>query len=272
MFHWERKGGPQLLIHNSHGYTEVNLDIWPCKPFSGFVQIKGKRDLAEEEPQRLKGLYKLALAKEGQEAHLVAYFEARFPAMFAKSVSPECKTNFVHSITLKDSKPIKIPPHRYSLAAKEAIKEFIEDGLKNGIIEQSSSPWSSPMHLVPKPNSKKRVTIDYQALNAVTEKDAFPVPRVEDLIENLRGAEYFTTIDFVSGFWQIKMDEASKALTTFSTPDGLYHFKVMPMGLCNAVATFQQAANDTLSMVLGVSGHAPDTRNPVERLRLSRFQ
>lgn len=91
-----------------------------------------------------------------------------------------------------------------------------------------------------------RFCVDYRNLNAVTKKDVYPLPRIDDALDCLHGAKYFSSIELRSGYWQITVDEMDREKTTFITPDGLYQFKVMPFGLCNAPATFERMMHSLL--------------------------
>ncbi len=123
--------------------------------------------------------------------------------------------------------------------------------LEQGIIEYSTSPWAAPVVLVLKKDETLRLCIDFRRLNDITLKDSFPLPRIDDTLDKLSGAKYFTTLDMESGYWQIELDEESKEKTAFIVENNLYQFKRMAMGLCNAPATFQRTMNFVLRDVLG---------------------
>ena len=107
------------------------------------------------------------------------------------------------------------------------------------VINESVSPWASPVVLIRKKDGAPSFCIEYR-LNAVTRKDTFPLPRIDDLLDQLKGKSIFTTLDAKQGYWQISVQEESQEKTAFVTFDGLYKFWVMPFGLCNAPATFQR--------------------------------
>ncbi|GET66927.1 DDE-type integrase/transposase/recombinase [Rhizophagus irregularis DAOM 181602=DAOM 197198] len=126
------------------------------------------------------------------------------------------KTNIVKcNIRLKDETPINQKAYRESTENREIIKREIDKMLKEGIIQESCSPWSSPVVIVNKKTGDKRFCIDFRKINQMTITDAYPLPRIDDLLEKFRVAKWFTTIDLASGYWQIEMKEEDKEKTAF---------------------------------------------------------
>ncbi|KAJ1187172.1 hypothetical protein NDU88_003951 [Pleurodeles waltl] len=158
----------------------------------------------------------------------------------------------VHDIDTGDSPPVKNKIYRLPDKVKASIKEEVSKMLTLGVIEKSSSPWASPVVLVPKatvPSAKPelRFCVDYRGLNSVTRTDAHPIPRTDELVDRLGAAKFLSTFDLTSGYWQISLTEVAKERSAFSTPDGHYQFRVMSFGLKNAPATFQRLVNGVLA-------------------------
>ncbi|CAF0859482.1 unnamed protein product [Brachionus calyciflorus] len=146
----------------------------------------------------------------------------------------------VHDIELSENKPIRQRPYPIPYAKEQVVKECVEKMLKMNIIEPTNSSWASPIVLVKKPDGSERFCVDYRKVNGVTLKDSFPMPNIENRLNKLHGSKFFTSLDCISGYWQIKLSERAKQISSFICSLGLFSFNVMPFGLCNAGATFQR--------------------------------
>ena len=152
-----------------------------------------------------------------------------------------------HKITLTDETPIKEPPRRVPLFKRHILEKEVNRLEKEGFIEKSDSPWSAQTVLVKKKDGSWRMCFDYRKLNDKTVKDAYPIPRIDDNLDALSGAKWFTTLDCNMAYHQVPLEEGDKPKTAFATPmGGLYQFTTMPFGLCNAPATFQRIAERAL--------------------------
>jgi hypothetical protein len=174
-----------------------------------------------------------------------------FLGLFVDPVGLPPKRAHDHRIILKpDAQPVTVRPYRYPAAHKDELERQCAAMMGQGIVRRSDPPFLSPVLLVKKPNGSRRFYVDYRALNALTVKDAFPIPVVDELLDKLHGAKFFTKLDLRSGYHQVRMRPEDVHKTAFRTHDGLYKFLVMAFGLCNAPATFQALMNDVLGSFL----------------------
>ncbi|XP_069163371.1 uncharacterized protein [Procambarus clarkii] len=152
-----------------------------------------------------------------------------------------------HDVELEEGvRPIKQHPYRLNPLKKRVVKEEVDYMLKHHLIAPSSSPWSSPILLVPKPGKKYRLCIDYRQVNKVTVADTYPLPRIEECLDAIGKARYLTKFDLFKGYWQVPLTEKAKPISAFVTPDGLFECQVMPFGMKNAASTFQRLMGTVL--------------------------
>jgi len=157
-----------------------------------------------------------------------------------------------HDIDTGTSSPIKQPPRRPPLAAREEEDKILDSMLQSGVIEPSTSPWASPVCLVRKKDNSYRFCVDYRKVNAVTKRDAFPVSDVQDALDSLHGNKFFATCDVLSGYWQLGLTDRAKERSAFCTKRGLFQFTRMPFGLAGAPASFCRMMSIVLADLLWV--------------------
>ncbi|CAI7908034.1 unnamed protein product, partial [Closterium sp. NIES-54] len=163
---------------------------------------------------------------------------------------PPARTHEHEIVEEPGAKPVSRAPYRLSPTELTDMKKQIEYLLDRQLIRPSTSPYGAPVLFTPKPDGSLRMCIDYRALNKQTVKNKYPIPRIDDLLDQLRGATVFSKLDLRSGYWQIKMADNSIHKTAFRTRYGSYEYLVMPFGLCNAPATFQVEMNHILRPLL----------------------
>ena len=161
--------------------------------------------------------------------------------LFANKDSELGKTETVKmQIDVGNSKPIRMKPYRTPIKIREVVDKAIDEMLYADVIKRSRSPWSFPVVIVDKKDSSKRFCVDFRKLNQITKKNSFPLPLIDDILALLGKAMYFTSLDLKSGYWQVAMDEKDKKKDSFCFTEGLFEFNVMPFGLSNASAVFQE--------------------------------
>ena len=151
-----------------------------------------------------------------------------------------------HTIDTGATAPIRCAPRRMSPQKIKKEEACVTEMLTGCQIEPSDSPWSAPVVLVTKKDGGTRFCVDYRRLNLATVKDAYPLPRIDDTLDMLAGKRWFSTLDLASGYWQVSMSPEARCKTAFATHSGLFQFRVMPFGLCNALATFERLMDQVL--------------------------
>lgn len=182
----------------------------------------------------------LSNVPETEQAGIRSMFEKHHAVFSAFEGDLGCTNLIEHEIPLLDDVPVRqrfrrIPPSDY-----DSVKNHINQLLETQIIRESCSPYASPIVLVKKKDGSLRMCVDYRQLNSKTRRDAFPLPRIEESLDALAGARWFSTMDLASGYNQVPVAKKDRAKTAFCTPFGLFEFNRMPFGLCNAPGTFQR--------------------------------
>ena len=204
--------------------------------------VRRVKELKQEFPSHLKELYgKASEHLSGSEQKKVADMLIRHNNTFSKHEFDLGLTSLTeHAIDVGNHKPIKQPSRRVPVAFAAEEENILKQMEQQGIIRPSTSPWASTIVLVRKKSGKIRPCVDYRRLNAVTVKDAFPLPRVSDCLDAVAGATLFSCFDVTSGYHQIPVRGSDVPKTAFCTKYGLFEYTSMPMGLTNSPATFQR--------------------------------
>ena len=176
------------------------------------------------------------------------------------SDTPGCCTYLFHDIKLNSSceSPIRQTPYRLNPARKKIMDQEIAYLLNNNLAEPSMSPWASPCLLVPKPDGSHRLCTDYRKVNRVTIRDSYPLPVIDDLVDRIGYAKFITTVDLMKGYYQIPLTPHAREISAFITHSGLYQYKVLPFGMCNAPASFQRVMDWVTRDLQGTSAYLDD--------------
>lgn len=181
----------------------------------------------------------------GPIQQLLKDFKDVFPEELPRGLPPS--RGIEHRINiLPGSRPPSRAPYRMSDEELVELRRQLKELVDADYIRPSTSPYAAPVLFVKKKSGELRMCVDYRALNSITVKNRYPLPRVDEIFDQLRGAKYFTKIDLRSGYHQIRVAAEDVEKTAFSTRYGHFEFVVMPFGLTNAPATFQHTMNQTL--------------------------
>lgn len=184
----------------------------------------------------------------------------KYRTCFAFGLQELGKTDLVEmEIKLKDDEPVVYRPYRLAFSEREKVRVMIKELLDCGIIRPSTSSYASPIVLVKKKTGDVRLCVDFRALNRKTVKENFPLPRIDDQLDDLAGYTFYSTLDLASGYYQIPIKESDCHKTSFVTPDGQFEFTRMPFGLVNAPSTFMRTVNMVLNNTDKLSEHHPRT-------------
>ncbi|KAL4272412.1 hypothetical protein GQ457_13G022950 [Hibiscus cannabinus] len=243
--------------------------------------VTGKRmmKLTGKEPGCMGELYLLSLEEEATEVpELLQPLLAEYATVFKEPKGLPPLRSHDHAIVLKPgTNPINLRPYRFPYHQKTEIERQVVEMLANSVIQTSQSPFAAPCLMVKKKDGSWRFCVDYRQLNAATDKNRFPIPVVEDLLDELRGVGCFSKIDLRYGYWQIRVKAEDIAKTAFRTHQGHYEFKVMPFGLTNAPATFQALMNSLFAPYLrkfvlvffnDILVYSPSLEDHLEHLRM----
>jgi hypothetical protein len=201
-------------------------------------------ELVSPEPRK-GGCHHMAINSKEADSLETIKVVSEFPVVFLKDLPgmpPERKVDFAIEL-LPGTVPISKRAYRVSGPDLVEVKKQIDELLEKGYIRPSTSPWATPILFVEKKDGTRRMCVDYRALKKVTIKNKYPLPRIEDLFDQLRGDSVFSNIDLRSGYHQLRIRPSDIPKTAFITKYGLYEFTVMSFGLTNAPAFFMNLMN-----------------------------
>ena len=181
----------------------------------------------------------------------IAKVKTDFTDIFASSNDAATIANVAPATINTSAPPIAQRAYRPNLIKRELIDAEIDKMLDQGVIQPTASPWASPVVLVPKKDGTTRFCVDYRKLNTVTVKDKYPLPNIRDIFDHLGKASIFSTLDLRSGYWQVPLDEESKAKTAFVCHRGQFMFNVLPFGVVNAPSQYQRLMEKVLTGYIG---------------------
>ena len=212
----------------------------------------------DDETEKIKQELKVADSSESNEELIKLLLKYRSNvALTGDSLGRT--TIMKHEISLEEgSVPFYVPNYRLPIGRRQAVDDLISDMKKEGVVSESKSPYNSPMLLVPKKDGSWRLVIDFRRLNSLTIPDRMPMPILDEVLHKLSGATVFSSLDLLSGYWQLPLEEASKPLTAFSTHKEHLQFEVMPFGLCNGPLSFVRLMREVLGDIPNVFCYIDD--------------
>ena len=235
--------GPRVAVQlDNTGDKDVVLNPEWCIGQVSSVQLVVK---APPETTQLPEVPKTLTAQQQKQLRDLLQ---QYQDVFSKKGDPISSTPLIEHEIHTQGPPIRLPSRRQNPLVREQEQDQIQEMLRDGVVRPSASPWASPVVMVKKKDNSMRFCVDFRKVNDATIKDAHPLPRIDDTLESLHGACYFSTLDLKSGYWQVPIREEDKEKTAFRTSSGqLFEFNQLPFGLCNAPATFSRLMDKTLA-------------------------
>lgn len=249
------------VLNTNEKNIELGVEVENIKymPLSEF-DIVDDRELTRLDggTNEIEGMIDLSLCNNEERKSILAICKEFGNIFYMPGEVLGCTNNVKHRIQVGTGQaPINVKPYRLPQTHKLEVDKQIREMLKDRIIQPSDSPWNAPLLLVPKkagPDGVKkwRVVVDFRELNKATIKDAFPIPNITDILDQLGKSNYFSCLDLASGYHQVQMDPRDAEKTAFSSYFQHYEFTRMCFGLTNAPATFQRLMNNVLSGLQGM--------------------
>ena len=236
---------PVMIINNTNKTLKLKKGC-----VIGKVQSVTEANLTEIKDQLSKNKFtdQISSSEPSENSDEVTALIFKNADIFAANDADLGHTDTVKmKIDTGDHQPIKLRPYRTPLNNRKTIDKVVDEMMDAKIIYRSKSPWSFPVVIVDKKDGSKRFCIDFRKLNKITKLNSYPLPLIDDILALLGNAKYFTSLDLKSGNWQVLMVEADKEKTAFTCHRGLFQFNVMPFGLSNAPAIFQELMSIVLA-------------------------
>ncbi|KAJ3707248.1 hypothetical protein LUZ61_010953 [Rhynchospora tenuis] len=258
---WLNEMGPMVVdwkkgsIKFSRGSEEIHLQA--SDEVAELKLCQAQLNIQQEVQEGSEVFIAYLFQVEAEEQHTVStnteidIILQQYSDVFSEPTTLPPQREIDHQISLQpNTNPINQRPYRHSYLQKLELEKIITELLHNKFIQPSSSPFASPVILVKKKDQTWRMCIDYRKINSCTVKNRYPIPIIEDLLDELNGSKVFSKIDLRSCYHQIRMHPADIPKTAFKTHEGHYEFTVMPFGLTNAPATFQSLMNQVFKPFL----------------------
>lgn len=218
------------------------------QPFCECTEPSHTSSQSSNVPVHLQRLYTESCTElRAGECHGLAKLLSSYQDVFSTGPNDLGRTGLVkHDIQTLPGPPVKQHPRRMAFEKQVDADRQIKESLESGLASPSQSSWASPIVMVRKKDQTFRLCVDYRALNERTVKDAYPLPRIQDTLDTLSTARWFSTLDLASGYWQVELTPRARKAAAFCSRKGLFEWNIMPFGLCNAPATFQRLMDRVL--------------------------